>query len=108
MELYFQAICLFLNKCLELLETSGLETLDQHRENALLKFAKKAAQNPQFAHWFPKNTNRSSNRVGKKFEEIYARTDRLYFSPIYVMRRRLNASPDEDRLARADFSDLSR
>ena len=91
----------------ELLETSGLETLDQRRENALLKFAKKAAQNPQFANWFPKNTNRSSNRIGKEFEEVHARTDRLYFSPIYVMRRRLNASPDEDRLARADFSDLS-
>ena len=68
----------------ELLETSGLETLEARREAALLKFAKKAATNPQFRHLFPKNTNRSSQRIGKEYQEFYARTDRLYFSALFT------------------------
>ena len=77
------------------------------QRNGTSKISRKAAYNPQFMRWFPRNKNRLSTRVGKEFEEQYERTDRLYFSPLYTMRRRLNASPDEDRLARADYSDLS-
>ena len=91
----------------ELLDLSGLDSLEQRRARAITKFAQKSANNPQFQHWFPKTSNRSSLRVGKPYQEEFTRTDRLYYSPIYTMRRRLNESPDEHRLARADFSDLS-
>ena len=38
----------------KLLELSNLETLEQRREQACLKFATKSANNPRFASWFPK------------------------------------------------------
>ena len=61
----------------ELLSESGLDTLEKRRNTALTKFAQKASNNPQFLHWFPKTSNRSSQRVGKPFHESFARTDRL-------------------------------
>ena len=79
--------------CNELLAESGLETLEDRRTRAVKKFAEKACKNPQFEHWFPKNTNRSSQRTGKTYEELYAKSDRLYFSPLFTMRRLLNDSP---------------
>ena len=92
----------------ELLSRSGLDTLEDRREKAILKFAQKAASNPQFSHWFPTNTNRSSQRNGKKYEEKFAKSDRLYFSPLYTMRRRLNETPDKERvLDTHDIIDLS-
>ena len=86
---------------------SGLETLEKRREKALLKFAQKASSNPQFMDWFPRNNNRSSQRTGKEFEEKFARSDRLYNSPLFAMRRALNNTPTSDRTSNPNFEDLS-
>ena len=90
-----------------LLQMSGLETLEERRERALLKFAQKSSTNPQFMSWFPKNTNRSSQRSGKDYVEKFARSDRLYNSPLYAMRRALNNTPKNDRNSNPQFGDLS-
>ena len=56
------------------------------------KFAAKAAANPRFEFWFPPRVVRSGRR-GKEFHEFPARTDRLFNSPLYYYRRRLNGKP---------------
>ena len=91
----------------QLLEESGLKTLETRRNNALIKFAQKASKNPQFEHWFPLNRNRSSNRNSKIYEEKLARTDRLYRSPLFTMRRLLNQSPEKTPNNEPCYSDLS-
>ena len=72
-----------------------LETLEQRRKNTIRKFAGKTSQNPQYAHWFPENQNRTSQRNPKKYEEQFARSKRLYCSPVYYMRRVLNETQEE-------------
>ena len=74
----------------KLLELSGLRTLEERRYDSLIKFARKTAANPQFSHWFTKNTNRKSNRNFKPYKEELARSERLYKSPLFTMRRLLN------------------
>ena len=81
-----------------LLQMADLETLDTRRQNALLKFARKSSNNPQFKKWFPLNKNRSSQRGGKEFEEKFARSDRLYNSPLFAMRRALNETSNQPRV----------
>ena len=51
-------------------------------------FATKAAANPRF-DWFPLRTGRSG-RHGETYKEFPARTDRLFNSPLFYFRRRLN------------------
>lgn len=80
----------------ELLDMSGLETLEERRSKALLNFANKAVTNPQFKDWFPLNTNRAG-RHGKKYAELFAKSDRLYKSPLFTMRRLLNETPSNDK-----------
>ena len=75
----------------ELLEESELESLEERRDKALLKFARKTAKNPQFSHWFPRNVNRQSDRNARPFLEFQAQSKRLYKSPLYIMRRLLNS-----------------
>ena len=48
----------------DLLEISGLDTLEERRKKALHKFAHKTVVNPQFEEWFPLNQNRAG-RHGK-------------------------------------------
>ena len=55
------------------------------------KFAQRAAANPRFG-WFVERTARSG-RHGDTYQEMQARTDRLYNSPLYYFRRRLNGKP---------------
>ena len=74
----------------DLLEESSLDTLERRRTNAVFKFAKKMASNPQFNHWFPKNPNRQSERTSKPYLEEIAKSNRLYNSPLFTMRRVLN------------------
>ena len=90
----------------ELLEKSGLETLENRRDKALAKFANKALLNLQFEHWFPLNKNRTG-RHGKTFEEKYAKSDRLYNSPLFKMRRILNETPNNDQTSNPKITDLS-
>ena len=91
----------------ELLSLSGLETLEERRRRALLKFAQKASKNPQFSDWFPLNQNRGSLRNPREFEEKYAKSDRLYNSPLYTMRRYLNGTPERNRNYDLNIQDLS-
>ena len=74
----------------ELLQEADLETLEERRSKAILKFAQKTAKNQQFYHWFPKNPNRQSDRNSKPYLEELAKSSRLYNSPLFTMRRLLN------------------
>ena len=70
---------------------SSLLSLRQRRINLCDKFVKKALANPRFQHWFPQKTGRTSlKRPGGVFLEEKARCDRLYNSPLFFFRRRLN------------------
>ena len=80
----------------QLLEESKLETLRVRRAKAITKFARNSLSNPVYTGWFPANCNRKSNRMSKKFEERFARTNRLYNSPIYAYRRNLNETEDKE------------
>ena len=91
----------------DLLEESGLQTLEARRHNALKKFADKTSRNPQFSEWFQLNPNRSSQRSGKLYQEHHARSERLYNSPLYAMRRILNNTHNESRANNPIYQDLS-
>ena len=54
----------------ELLTESNLESLEDRRDKAVLKFARKAAKTPQFSHWFPRNKIRQSDRTTRPFLEL--------------------------------------
>ena len=55
------------------------------------KFARKAANSQRFG-WFQERQGRTG-RHGDQYQELQARTDRLYNSPIFYYRRRLNGKP---------------
>ena len=69
---------------------AGLETLRTRRIDLTDKFARKAAADPKFCHWFPLKMGRRSQRSTELYEEKFAKCDRLRNSPLYYMRRRLN------------------
>ena len=74
-------------------EMAGITTLRERRIEQCDKFAAKCLSSDRFAGWFPlKNTRRSGRRTGKSEEyvEFKARCDRLFNSPLFYMRRRLN------------------
>ena len=74
-----------------LLETTGLETLKARRDRRCEKFASKCLANPRYRDWFPLSQEPlRATRHRKQYQEHFARTKRLYNSPIYDMRRRLN------------------
>ena len=73
-------------------EKAGVTTHRARRIEMCDKFAQKAAQNPRFEAWFPRRTGRSG-RHGEEFQEMQARTDRLFNSPLFYYRRRLNGKP---------------
>ena len=73
-----------------LLEKTGLSTLQARRDNRDLKFANKCSQSQRFKSWFPLNPIARSTRQPLMYKEFHARTQRLYKSPLYNMRRRLN------------------
>ena len=73
-----------------LLELTGLKTLQARRDYRCDKFAQKCLQSPKFRKWFPLNPVNRPTRNPLPYEEKFARTKRLYNSPLYHMRRRLN------------------
>ena len=75
---------------------SGLHRLSDRREVAVRKFATKTAGNPVYSHWFRLNPNPTSWRKPMIYQEQYARTQGLYESPLFHMRRVLNNSEDEE------------
>ena len=74
----------------KLRQKAGLKTLRQRRIELIDKFARKAANSPRFAKWFPKNEGGRAVRNRDEFKEMHAKTDRLKNSPLFYMRRRLN------------------
>ena len=64
-------------------------TLRERRIEACDKFAQKCVASDRFEVWFPKNEGRRTRKTEEYVEE-YARCDRLFNSPIFYMRRRLN------------------
>ena len=75
----------------EALSQSGLDTLWRRREKLLQKFIEKTSNIDRFRQrWFPRKTFTHMNlRKELFYEEKHARTERLYRSPLYSMRRRL-------------------
>ena len=76
----------------QLIDLSGVEKLSDRRERLIDRFIKKASEHPRFADdWFPrKQRSHHDTRNGQVFLESFARTTRLYNSPIYHYRRRMN------------------
>ena len=76
----------------EMREKAGVTTHRARRIELCDKFSKKAAASQRFESWFPRKTGRSG-RHGEEYHEFQARTDRLFNSPLYYHRRRLNGKP---------------
>ena len=76
----------------ELHEVSGLDLLKLRRETLLDRFVMKTAKNPRFLReWFPCRTfHHHDLRKELVLEEGKVRTERLYRSPIFFYKRRLN------------------
>ena len=83
-------------------EMAGIMTLRQRRIDICDKFANNAVKSPRFQRWFPLRAGRPT-RTFLKYEETYARCDRLKNSPIYFMRRRLNGKPGKTYGVRNQF-----
>ena len=90
----------------DLLKESGMSTLKERRERAVLKFAQKTLKNPVYSHWFRLNPNVTSQRNPVVYLEEFARTNRLYNSPLFHMRRVLNKS-DHDPQPDTNYLDLA-
>ena len=76
-----------------LLEMTGLTTLQERRDKRDLKFAQKCSQNDRYKSWFPLNPIARCTRQPLVYQEKRARTQRLYKSPLFNLRRRLNGKP---------------
>ena len=74
----------------KLRELAGVSTLRQRRIEHCDRFAKKCAGSDRFDSWFPLTTGRRSGRNKDEYQEQFARRKRLFDSPLYYMRRRLN------------------
>ena len=74
----------------ELLEESKLETLEERRKKAFLKFALTLSNSARYSEWFPIQENVVNLRKSNTYQEHYAKTNRLYKSPLFTMRRLLN------------------
>jgi hypothetical protein len=89
----FQALkCIYgysINSYRQLLEKSGLQTLQERRLAAVDRFTDKCLQG-RFAGWFPPNSAARETRGRRPYLEKYATCERLKNSPLYYMRRRLN------------------
>ena len=73
-----------------LLEMTGLTTLKARRDARSEKFARKCLASPRFRSWFPLHPIERATRTPLVYQEKFARTKRLYNSPLFHMRRVLN------------------
>jgi hypothetical protein len=73
----------------QILEMTGLDTLETRRDSAVLKFANKCLGS-QYSHWFPPNEAERRTRKTKIYKEEYARCERMKKTPVFTMRRALN------------------
>ena len=77
----------------DILAIRGLERLEERRKSACSNFAQKMLLSERFRTMFPENEyppEMAQLRNTKKFKEYHSKTDRLYRSPLYSMRRLLN------------------
>ena len=74
----------------QLLEISGLQTLQARRDERCRKFALKCTRDDYFKTWFPLNPVMRATRNPLPYQEFFAKTKRLFNSPMYYMRRLLN------------------
>ena len=91
----------------ELLQESGLQKLSVRRQEAVRKFAQKTSENSFYSYMFPKTDSARDLRSTKTFVEKFARSNRLYNSPLYYMRRLLNNTADSERNNNPMYVDLS-
>ena len=81
-----------------LLSISGLKTLQERRSKLTDNFAVKLKNNPRFTHLFPRRPGEQLRaRNPNVYVEEPAATSRLYNSPIFYMRRRLNQLERENQ-----------
>ena len=69
---------------------TNLPELNQLREEACKKWAKKAQTSPKHSHLFPLNPSRVETRQRNKFSEPLSRTAKYFNSPVPSMIRTLN------------------
>ena len=75
----------------EVLELSGLQSLENRRRDLVDNFARKASRDPRFSHWFPPSPSTGHDTRKRPQYAIEAcRTERYMNSPVFYMRRRLN------------------
>ena len=74
----------------KLREKAGVKTLRQRRIEQTDKFAQSCLKSERFRGWFPLRQEKRETRNTEKYQEFYARCERLRNSPLYYMRRRLN------------------
>ena len=91
------------------MKESGLESLEERRKKAVDKFALKLASNPRYTELFPiRPREQMRGRDSKKYLEKHAKTSRMYNSPVYYMRRRLNALHSEGTVVQSGATSASR
>ena len=77
-----------------LLSLSSLTSLKARRDERGDRFAMRCVTNPRFFGWFPVHTPARQTRRPLAYHEERARTARLFASPLYHLRRRLNGKVD--------------
>ena len=77
----------------QLLQKSGLESMEERRIRQFEKFTKKTSENPKYTGWFPLKEQVRDTRKPRPYREERASSDRLYRSPLFAMRRLLNDKP---------------
>ena len=75
-----------------LLQLTGLNTLKERRNARSDKFAVKCLANPGYKRWFEPTDQARMTRNTLRFKETHTRTTRLYNSPLFYKRRKLNAA----------------
>ena len=75
----------------ELLQRSGLDTLEARRNNIMERFARKLLASESFKYLFPERpAEQRRARHSKRYIEKKANNSILHNSPIFYMRRILN------------------
>ena len=76
----------------DIIKENDICTLTDRRQHLLDQFIQKTLENPKFSSkWLPlKETHNYDTRKEKKFVEKPARTERLWKTPLFTMRRRAN------------------
>ena len=73
------------------LELANIDTLGTRREKAFEKFCLKLEKSDLYQDWLPKQSVVHYDlRKELIYEEKFARTERLYKSPLFCIRRKLN------------------